>query len=76
MSTIPNPPSKFASYFKACRERGFWTCIHAGEEGPSHYVRQAVEYLQVDRIDYGIACLLDPALVAELIESGSHLPSV
>jgi adenosine deaminase len=65
---IPNPPSKFASYFKACRERGFRTCIHAGEEGPSDYVRQAVEYLQVDRIDHGIACLSDPALVAELIE--------
>ncbi|KAE8366651.1 adenine deaminase [Aspergillus caelatus] len=65
---MPNPPSKFATYFKVCRERGFRTCIHAGEEGPSDYVRQAVELLQVDRIDHGIACLSDPALVRELVQ--------
>ncbi|KAM5386557.1 hypothetical protein ACJZ2D_000520 [Fusarium nematophilum] len=65
---IPNPPSKFITYFKTCRERGFRTYIHAGEEGPSDYVRQAVEHLQVDRIDHGIACLSDPALVTELVE--------
>jgi adenosine deaminase len=64
---LPHPPSKFARYFAVCRERGFRTCIHAGEEGPSDYVRQAVEDLQVDRIDHGIACLSDAALVAELV---------
>ncbi|KAL3445832.1 adenine deaminase [Aspergillus insuetus] len=64
---VPHPPSKFARYFAVCRERGFRTCIHAGEEGPSDYVRQAVEDLQVDRIDHGIACLEDAALVAQLI---------
>lgn len=65
---MPNPPSKFVNYFKTCRERGFRTCIHAGEEGPSDYVRQAIEKLQVDRIDHGIACLSDAGLVAELVE--------
>ncbi|KAF5003819.1 hypothetical protein FDECE_9656 [Fusarium decemcellulare] len=65
---MPNPPSKFITYFKTCRERGFRTCIHAGEEGPSDYVRQAVEQLHVDRIDHGIACLSDPALVRQLVE--------
>ncbi|KAL2846036.1 adenine deaminase [Aspergillus pseudodeflectus] len=64
---LANPPSKFARFFAACRERGFRTCIHAGEEGPSDYVRQAVEHLQVDRIDHGIACASDAALVAELV---------
>ncbi|KAL3491229.1 adenine deaminase [Aspergillus germanicus] len=63
----PHPPSKFARYFAECRKRGFRTCIHAGEEGPSDYVRQAVEDLQVDRIDHGIACLSDAALVVELV---------
>jgi adenosine deaminase len=65
---VPHPPSKFARYFAVCRERGFRTCIHAGEEGPSDYVRQAVEDLRVDRIDHGIACLSDAALVAELVK--------
>ncbi|EEU34215.1 uncharacterized protein NECHADRAFT_50518 [Fusarium vanettenii 77-13-4] len=66
---MPNPPSKFTTYFKTCRERGFRTCIHAGEEGPAGYVRQAIEQLQVDRIDHGIACLSDEVLVAELVEN-------
>ncbi|RAP39501.1 adenosine deaminase [Rhodovulum viride] len=65
---IPNPPSKFVNYFRTCRERGFRTCIHAGEEGPADYVRQAVELLKVDRIDHGNSCLSDPELVAELVE--------
>ncbi|MEO9340802.1 adenosine deaminase [Mesorhizobium sp. SB112] len=65
---LPNPPSKFVNYFRTCRERGFRTCIHAGEEGPADYVRQAVDLLKVDRIDHGNACLSDPALVAELVE--------
>jgi len=67
-----NPPSKFASYFRACRERGFRVTAHAGEEGPTSYVREAVDVLKVDRIDHGNACLNDPALVRELVER--HIP--
>ena len=67
-----NPPSKFASYFRACRERGFRVTAHAGEEGPTSYVREAVDVLKVDRIDHGNACLNDPALVREIVER--HIP--
>jgi len=63
-----NPPSKFQRFFAACRDRGFRTTVHAGEEGPAAYVREALELLQVDRIDHGNACLDDPALVQELAE--------
>lgn len=65
---VPNPPSKFVNYFRTLRERGFRTCVHAGEEGPADYVRQAVELLKVDRIDHGISCLSDPDLVADLAD--------
>lgn len=58
-----NPPSRFINYFHACRERGFRITVHAGEEGPAAYVREAVELLNVDRIDHGNACLDDLALV-------------
>jgi adenosine deaminase len=61
-----NPPSRFVNYFQACRERGFRITVHAGEEGPASYVREAVELLDADRIDHGNACLDDPALVAIL----------
>jgi adenine deaminase len=60
------PPSGFVRFFRACRERGFRVTAHAGEEGPAAYVREAVELLDVDRIDHGNACLDDPALVREL----------
>ncbi|ABD89754.1 adenosine deaminase [Rhodopseudomonas palustris] len=63
---LGNPPAKFARFFKAARDRGFRTTVHAGEEGPAAYVREALELLQVDRIDHGNACLADPDLVREL----------
>ena len=65
---LGNPPSGFVRYFRACRERGFRVTAHAGEEGPASYVREAVELLNVDRIDHGNACLDDPALVRELAD--------
>ena len=65
---VGNPPSRFARFFCAARALGFRTCVHAGEEGPAAYVREAVEILQVDRIDHGNASMADPALVRELVE--------
>ena len=56
-------------FFHACKDAGFRTTIHAGEEGPAEYVRQAVELLGVDRIDHGIACLDDADLVRVLANS-------
>lgn len=63
---VGNPPSRFAGYFRACRERGFRITVHAGEEGPASYVREATDLLEVDRIDHGVACMDDPALVGDL----------
>jgi adenosine deaminase len=64
---VGNPPSKFSRFFQAARARGFRTAVHAGEEGPAAYVREALELLHVDRIDHGNACLADPDLVRELV---------
>ena len=63
---VGNPPSKFVNFFHSCRSKGFRITIHAGEEGPASYVREAVELLGVDRIDHGNACLADPDLVGEI----------
>lgn len=68
-----NPPSRFANFYRMARERGFRTCVHAGEEGPAAYVREAIEVLAVDRIDHGNACLDDPDLVADLAARGIPL---
>src|SRR4051812_23418670 len=65
---VGNSPSRFARYFRTCRERGFRITVHAGEEGPASYVREAIELLQVDRVDHGVACMDDPMLVRQLAE--------
>src|SRR5262249_42269111 len=70
---LGNPPSRFARYFHACRKRGFHITVHAGEEGPASYVREAVDLLQADRIDHGVACMDDPALVRQLAARGTPL---
>jgi adenine deaminase len=70
---VGNPPSRFAHYFRTCRDRGFRITVHAGEEGPASYVREAIDLLQVDRIDHGVACMDDPALVHDLAERQTTL---
>lgn len=69
---VGHPPSKFSNFFQACRARGFRIVIHAGEEGPASYVREAVD-LGADRIDHGNACIDDPALVTELAKAQTPL---
>ena len=64
---VGNPPAAFAPLYHRAREAGLRTVAHAGEEGPAHYVEQALDLLQVDRIDHGIRCLDDPALVQRLV---------
>ncbi|MBA8909940.1 adenosine deaminase [Aminobacter ciceronei] len=61
-----NPPSRFARFFGACRESGFRVVAHAGEEGPSSYVRETVSLLNADRVDHGNACIDDMELVQEI----------
>ena len=41
---------------------------HAGEEGPPEYIRQALDDLGAARIDHGVRCMEDPALVERLRE--------
>src|SRR5438552_8731535 len=66
-SEVGNPPSKFAAVFSRARAEGFRTVAHAGEEGPPAYIREALDLLGVSRIDHGVRCIEDPALVAELV---------
>jgi len=72
-SEIGHPPEKFARVFARCRELGFKITAHAGEEGPSDYVCQALDLLRVDRIDHGNHSLDDAALVQRLTDEGKTL---
>ncbi|SEL37651.1 adenosine deaminase [Aquimarina amphilecti] len=68
-SEVGNPPSKFEEVFKKSRKEGFLTVAHAGEEGPATYIWEALELLQVTRIDHGNRCLEDNKLVKQLASS-------
>ncbi len=65
-SELGHPPEKFERAFARSREEGFRAVAHAGEEGPADYVRGALDALKVERIDHGVRCLEDPALVERL----------
>jgi len=65
-SEVGNPPWKFAGIFDRARDLGFLTVAHAGEEGPPDYICQALDLLHASRIDHGVRCLEDPALVKRL----------
>ena len=61
-----HPPEKFARVFARAREAGLHLVAHAGEEGPAEYIRSALDVLMVERIDHGVRCTDDPALVERL----------
>jgi len=61
-----HPPEKFARVFARCRELGLHVVAHAGEEGPPAYIWAALDLLKVERIDHGVRCLEDAALVQRL----------
>lgn len=65
-SELGNPPSKFKNVFEKARQEGFLSLAHAGEEGPAEYIWEALDLLQVVRIDHGNRCLDDQKLVKEL----------
>jgi adenine deaminase len=65
-SEVGHPPAKFARVFKAARAKGLRLVAHAGEEGPPEYVREALDLLQVDRVDHGNRSLEDAQLIERL----------
>ncbi len=65
---IDNPPSKYIQLYKKAHELGLHCVAHAGEEGPALYVKEAIELLQVKRIDHGIHCVDDPVLLQQIAQ--------
>ena len=72
-SEVGHPPQKFARVFRLARTKGLKLVAHAGEEGPPDYVWDALDILDVDRIDHGNRALEDPELVKRLVHDGKTL---
>ncbi|HTN69025.1 MAG TPA: adenosine deaminase [Dysgonamonadaceae bacterium] len=65
-SELGNPPTKFKNVFARAQKKGFLTVAHAGEEGPAAYVWEAIDTLEVMRIDHGVSSIDDEKLLDEL----------
>jgi adenosine deaminase len=57
------PPEDFAEVYRRAAALGLRLVAHAGEEGPPEYIRQALDVLNVERIDHGVRVLEDEALM-------------
>jgi adenosine deaminase len=62
-----HPPSKFTAVFDRARREGLLTVAHAGEEGPPQYIYEALDLLQVKRIDHGVRSEESPELLERLV---------
>jgi len=68
-----NPPERFIEAYEMAREAGLRAVAHAGEEGPPAYITGALDLLGAERIDHGVACDKDDALVERLAAEGIPL---
>lgn len=64
-----NPPSKFKKLFEQAKSLGFKRVAHAGEEGPAEYIWEAIQILDTERIDHGVACIKDDQLMDYLAKT-------
>ena len=72
-SELGHPPAKFREVFQKAAEQGYERVAHAGEEGPSAYIWEALEVLKVTRVDHGVRCLEDPELIHRLVSAQTPL---
>lgn len=72
-SEVGHPPKKFRRAFDRAREEGLLPVAHAGEEGPPEYIWEALDELGVLRVDHGVRCIEDEALVRRLVKDGIPL---
>jgi adenosine deaminase len=64
------PARDFAGVYQRARGLGLGTSVHAGEWGGSSSVAEALEALEPDRVDHGIAASDDLTLLRRIAASG------
>ncbi|MFJ6119618.1 adenosine deaminase [Streptomyces sp. NPDC054775] len=64
---VGHPPAEFRAVYEAAAALGLRRVAHAGEEGPPEYITEALDVLGVERVDHGLRCMEDPALVERLV---------
>ncbi|KAF2969749.1 hypothetical protein GQX73_g3807 [Xylaria multiplex] len=72
-SEKPFPPVMFADLFKRVAPTGTKLTAHVGEEVGPEAVREALQCLNVSRVDHGLTAAQDPKLLEELARSRTLL---
>ena len=70
-----NPPAKFSEVFARARTEGYKLTMHCdvNQKDILEHIRECLELIDVDRIDHGVNCLEDEALVNEIVKRGLGL---
>ena len=72
-SELPFPPENFEPIYELAKTNGLKRTAHAGEEGPVTYIKNALDVLNIERIDHGIRLADDPDLLRTVAERGIML---
>lgn len=67
-SEVGHPPSKFNDVFLEAKKLGYRIVAHAGEEAGVDYIYEALDLLEVERIDHGVQSDNSEELMALLKE--------
>ena len=66
-SEAGHPPEDFEEVYARARAEGLRAVAHAGEEGPPEYVWEALDILEVERVDHGVRSEEDEGLLERLV---------
>jgi len=72
-SEAGNLPRKWNELYREAERQGLRRTAHAGEEGPASYIADAVDSLQVERVDHGVRLAEDPELMRWVADKGLML---
>jgi adenosine deaminase len=67
------PPQMFKELYALAKPLNLRRTAHAGEEGPAAYIKEALESLDIERIDHGLRLAEDPELMQLVAEKGIML---
>ena len=66
-SEAGHPPEDFEEIYARARAEGLRAVAHAGEEGPPEYVWEALDILEVERVDHGVRSEEDEGLLERVV---------
>ncbi|MBR4670353.1 MAG: adenosine deaminase [Butyrivibrio sp.] len=70
---LAQPIENFKTIYRRAREEGLRLKAHVGEWGTAEDVRRAVECLELDEVQHGIAAAEDPSVIRFLIDNHIRL---